>query len=61
MIHREALIAKKISSDRNVVVQDAVAHSIPVFLQIFVMKWNQSLRLFYCIVTFLGGFQKAKH
>ena len=43
MIHREALVAKKISPDLNAVVQDAVkvihfkvALSIPAFLQIYV-------------------------
>ena len=51
------LLLKKNSPDLNAIVQDAVkvisfrvAHSIPVFLQIYVMKWNQSLRLFYRIV-----------
>ena len=66
IIHREALFAKNISSDFNAVVQDSVkvinfrvAHSIPVFLQSNVMKWNRSLRPIYCIVK-LGSFQKPK-
>ena len=64
-IHREALVAKKISLDLNAVVQDAVKvinfiksrTLIPVVLQIYVTKWNQSLRLFYCIVK-LGSFKR---
>ena len=66
IIHREVLVAKNISSDFNTVVQDSVkvinfrvAHSIPLFFQINVVKWNRSLRPFYCIVK-LGSFQKPK-
>ena len=43
----------------NLLIFLRVTNETPVFLQIYEMKWNQSLRLFYCILK-LDGYQKTK-
>ena len=52
IIHQESLVAKKLSPDFNIIVQEAVKviNFIPEFLQIYVMRWYWTTTHFYCIV-----------